>query len=393
MIVDYSTTVWNESQSKALMQLKEWFMFGGQVIRLGGLAGTGKTHLTGYIPELLGVRVQFCAPTGRAASVLKRKTGLETRTVHSLLRYGPQGTEHDEGCDGGTGCVCSASGDFVKLADTTDSMWGGSIIVVDEASMINSRMWQELQALGARIIAVGDYGQLPPVGESGFCVVAEENLDIKLTEIVRQAEGNPIIETAWSVRQGGAWPTGRREAETGSVTVLERPLRAVKVAHKEGRVILCATNRQRVKRNKEIRARLGLPEEPTVGDVVVNLRNDPIRGVMNGERGTVVKVAPGRDENMWFMVVEMESGIKYVGDVVKAQFNNPQGLANQHGGLFDFGYAMSVHKFQGSESPEVLVIAENLSWMPGSEKRLWRYTAATRAKEHLTVVVPQSEGY
>lgn len=286
--------------------------------------------------------------------------------------------------------MCRASGDFVKLQDTDYSMWDSQIVIVDEASMLTSRMYGELMGLGSRIIFTGDYGQLPPVGESGFCIVDEDRLDIKLDQIVRQSLDSEIIRTAWEVRQGAPWPVGRE----GDVTVFKRPQKAIKMAYREGRAVLCATNKQRVKRNREMRMRLGFPpDELVVGDEVICLRNDPMRGVMNGETGKVLKVAPGRDDHMVFMIAEMENGTTYVGDVVKAQFNNTANLANQEGGIFDYAYCRSVHKMQGSEAPEILLIAESISWMPPDDRQRWRYTAVTRAREKLTVVIPTSEGY
>lgn len=385
----YKSAQWNESQSKALMQIQEWAMFGEKRdLRIGGLAGTGKSFLAGYIPELLGRPVTYCAPTGRAASILTRKSGLPARTVHSLLRYGPSGGGHEDDCAGGTACMCAASSEYVKHQMTDGSMWTSQLVIVDEASMIPEKMWNELLALGARIIAVGDYGQLPPVGQSGFCVVDEDSLDVKLDTIVRQAEDSDIIQTAWEVRTSGKWPVGR----TGDATVVARPRRGLRVAYKADRPVIVATNRERMRRNNEIRKRRGFPAGvPVVGDVVMCLKNDPMRGVFNGERGVVTKIGEGRDENLVFMIAEMEGGGNYVGDVVKAQFNSEKTLANEEGGLFAFGYAASCHKFQGSEADEVLVIAEPIGWMPREDRKKWCYTAATRAKQKLTVVIPTDD--
>lgn len=383
--VDWSKVEWNEDQARALEQVQAWYRGGKQVFRIGGLAGTGKTLLSSYLSELLQHPMTFCAPTGRAASVLSDKNpGITARTVHSLLRYGPSGSEHDEDCPGDSRCICEANGEFVKLQDTSGAATG-QLILVDEASMVTSRMWAELLAMDCRVIAVGDHGQLPPIGDTGFSVVSEGSLDVKLSKIVRQAEGNPIIRLAHEVRDGTRWPVG----STGAVTVLRKPLSTVKIGYTPNRPVLCATNRQRVLRNKEIRARRGFPRDEVVpGDVIVCLRNNHGQNVFNGERGVVTAVEPARDPNLVYIYVDMENGRKYQGHAIKAQFNAQKPLMTPTGDPWDFGYAMSVHKFQGSESDEVLLLAENIGWLPKDDQIRWKYTGITRAAKALTVVVP-----
>lgn len=387
---------WSPDQVAALERIEFWANGGAYApreFRIGGLAGSGKTTVVGHIAASLaskGVRVEFCAPTGRAASILAAKSGLPARTVHSVLKYGPAGSEHDEDCDGGTGCVCAASKTFVKREMTDFTRGEQTVIVVDEASMLTRWMYDELMGLGAKVLFCGDYGQLPPVGDSGFSIVAEDRLDVNLRSLHRQAEGNPIIALAWDVRQGGAWEP--QVSEDGRVRVISKALGSARIGWQEDRMILCYTNRTRVARNREIRGRRGgefLGAAPVAGDIVICLRNDPERGVYNGQRGTVVKTDDyGKDPNLGLLVAKMENGMDYVGPVVKAQFGSQTLLANEHGGLFDFGYCITTHKAQGSEAGDVLVLAEDLYRMPEADKRKWRYTAVTRAKESLTVLVP-----
>ena len=55
------------------------------------------------------------------------------------------------------------------------------------------------------------------------------------------------------------------------------------------------------------------------------------------------------------------------------------------GDLFDFGYALTVHKAQGSQAKRVILFEERFSQMTDDEWRRWLYTAVTRAEEELFI--------
>lgn len=386
----------SNGQADALMRVDDWVKgrgSGEMDFRLGGLAGVGKTFLLGEVSRHLmsqGVHVEFCAPTGRAASVLASKTGQVARTVHSILKYRPGGDEHNDDCDRSSRCACAAAKSFTKYEETDYSRGAGTVILVDEASMVTRWMYEELMGLGARILFCGDFGQLAPVGDAGFSVVAEHLLDARLTEIVRQEQGNPIIELAWEVRNGAAWTPQEKDTDQGSVKVIDRSPASVPIGYEPGRMVLCYTNKMRVNRNYEIRRRrwgADVTNDPIVGDSVICLRNDPIRGIFNGMRGEVTQVKPYTgDDNLLMADIEMEGGGRYFGPVVRAQFGSPTLLANKYGALFDHGACITTHKSQGSEAQDVVVLGESLGRMSDDEKRRWRYTAVTRGKSNVTVI-------
>ena len=73
------------------------------------------------------------------------------------------------------------------------------LVVIDECSMVDDRMGQDLLSFGTKVLVLGDPAQLPPVRGSGF-FTDTETPDVMLTEIHRQAKDNPIIAMATKVR-------------------------------------------------------------------------------------------------------------------------------------------------------------------------------------------------
>jgi len=169
---------------------------------LDGDAGTGKTWLMSRVVQSLldrGLTVAVCAPTHKAAGVIARKlreSGLgdvPVGTVHQLLSLIPDKSLPGEG-------LTFHRRPGSKAPDV-------NVVIMDECSMISTDLMLHIrrQLRGAFILYVGDSAQLPPVNEG-----ESESFSVKsrsrLTEIVRQAEGNPIIAAASALRlqQGGA---------------------------------------------------------------------------------------------------------------------------------------------------------------------------------------------
>ena len=147
-------------------------------ITLGGYAGTGKTTLISELRKKLNdtdpkIKVAFCAFTGKADQVLKNKlitnqTLLKKdaiSTIHSLIYR----TIEDE-----RGAVL---GWIRKEDDEIDF----DLIIVDEASMVDQKIWEDLKSYGVPIIAVGDHGQLPPISGS-FNLMSSPQLK-RMTEL------------------------------------------------------------------------------------------------------------------------------------------------------------------------------------------------------------------
>ena len=167
----------------------------------GGYAGTGKTTLTALLRQILHkknpkLKIALVSYTGKAARVLKSTLVAQKAsysqdfvgTIHSLI-YAPMISEKGN----------IVGWDKKKKVDAR-------LIIVDEASMVNYDIWQDLLSFNIPIIAIGDHGQLPPI-EGNFNLM--EKPIIKLEKIHRQAADNPIIKLSIKARKTGDIPIGK----------------------------------------------------------------------------------------------------------------------------------------------------------------------------------------
>jgi exodeoxyribonuclease V len=164
----------------------------GQAV-LGGYAGTGKTYTVGHIvsdARSRGLSVLVVAPTHKALAQVRARLpgGVETATAHRAL--GLRVVDSDDGTQGAT--------------PTQDAMLPFyDLVVVDEASMISSAIYEGIQRErgNARVLWVGDPAQLPPVGETESPVFARVAAQVRLTEVVRQAQDSGILALSLRIRQ------------------------------------------------------------------------------------------------------------------------------------------------------------------------------------------------
>jgi exodeoxyribonuclease-5 len=167
-------------------------------------------------------------------------------------------------------------------------------------------------------------------------------------------------------------------------------------------LILCGYNATRVKLNAAIRQMRDVESvEPQSGDQVVCLRNNRTKHVFNGMIGRIVRAVPalGEEGERWYEAeIELEGeDYTYTGYILREQFGAnetvkdvPLAPDGERGDLWDFGYALTVHKAQGSQSPRVLVFEERFGRSSEEDWRRWLYTAVTRAETELTIVGPDS---
>jgi exodeoxyribonuclease-5 len=398
----------SDAQRDALDAIVKWHEDGGYPpLTLGGYAGTGKTVLTGLLPDVLPkrTRIAFAAYTGKAASVLASKLppGARVSTLHKLL-YQPvemvtcaesgemiPGKAVRCGAHHAREAECPAARQ-VSFTPVEDPLAGLDLVVVDEASMVPERLWADLTSHGVPVLAVGDHGQLPPV-KSAFNLM--KSPDITLEEIHRQAAGSPILAVARWAREQGHIPHGWYGENVIKIKPTELGLPGFGLHPAEADLIICATNATRVYHNAGVRALHGRSGPPAPGDVVICLKNDYDAGLFNGQRGVVTEVhesAEVRGVPAIRMTIQLDGmDVLWTGVVAAGPFSRealkpsirdyPRSLA-----LFDFGYALTGHKSQGSEADKVIVIEEG--WPdPGTEmRRRWLYTAVTRSSRVLTIV-------
>lgn len=388
----------SEDQQRAMSAIQQWFFRGDSEFRMGGLAGTGKTTIVTHLFDWLDVDpddVHYCAPTGKAASVLQRKLNNEhipsvATTIHGLM-YKPAEShcracdvsraENEVGCHGYGSCGCRVS--FVWNPPEVPP----PLLIVDEASMVGKEMYEDLQALGTQVLFVGDHGQLPPV-RGGVNLMDEKHLDFRLEKIHRQAAGDAggaaILRLSRAARDGVSTPVG--EYAPGVEVVSGKQF---SFDPEDGALLLCYTNENRVRLNSLVRKGLGLPKgTPVVGDKVVCLRNNRDVGIANGMLGEIMEIAPVGLGNVLQAVIKMQdSDVVFRGRILAAPFNDPEAMPIRGVDHFTYGYCLTVHKAQGSEAEKVIVFkeAKMAAMSPGMRKR-WLYTAYTRAKKELTVV-------
>jgi exodeoxyribonuclease-5 len=367
-------------QDAALVAVSRWLKAGQkQVFRLFGYAGTGKTTLAQKIAEDIDGEVLFAAFTGKAAQVMRNKGCRGARTIHSLI-YRPRGEKPEK-----------ETGELQPTfaLNRASPVRTAKLIVIDECSMVDEALGRDLLSFYTPVLVLGDPGQLPPVksGEGGGGFFTEAEPDAMLTEVHRQAMDNPIIALAQQVREGGRPDYGRygesRVVGRGDIDA-EQVLSADQV--------LVGLNRTRRLYNRRIRTLKGFADAlPAVDDKLVCLRNSSEKGLLNGGLWRVSSVSnrPGPALNM--LVKSEEEGLHGPSAkirVLKAMFEEgPEAVSwerRRHSDEFDYGYALTVHKAQGSQWDRVVLFDESFAFRETRER--WLYTAITRAAEQITIV-------
>lgn len=368
-------------QDEALQAVARWLRDGqSQVFRLFGYAGTGKTTLARHFAEHVDGEVQFAAFTGKAAQVLRSKGATNARTIHSLI-YRPRGEEQVE--DETTGRT-SISPTF--SLNRQSPVAKAELIVIDECSMVDEALGRDLLTFGTPILVLGDPAQLPPISGGGF--FTEHEPDFLLTEIHRQARDNPIVRLALDVREGREFMHG----DYGAAQVISKA-QVDRELVLDADQVLVGTNRTRRRYNARLRELKGFDAVyPQAGDKLVCLRNDPAKGLLNGSLWKVMTSAKETIKPGINLLVSPEEddpdrGVAKI-KLLKAQFEDPEAdipwQTKKRFDDFDYGYALTVHKAQGSQWDNVVLFDESYAFRDTRQR--WLYTAITRAAERLTIV-------
>ncbi len=237
------------------------------------LTGTGKSTLIKFIVAALEIdpkRVAYIAYTGKAAQVLRNKGNPDAMTAHRLLYKSIQ----------------KPDGSFIHIP-RTELNSDCDIVVVDEVSMLPKPMWDLLLSHGVYVIACGDPGQLPPIGEENGVL---EHPHIFLDEIMRQAAESEIIRLSADIRDRKPIKPFRG-TEINIVKVSDLCDGMFTWADQ----ILCGKNITRHEINRHYREMLwgeDIPN-PIVGDKVICLKNNWNKitqvgdALVNGTIGTI----------------------------------------------------------------------------------------------------------
>ena len=388
-----------KKQEEGLKIAVERHRAGEKYTVISGYAGSGKSTLVRFIIDALDVeedRVCYCAFTGKAAEVLRKKGNKNVSTLHRLLY------EH----------IPRPAGGFFRRPKPRI---GYDIIVVDEVSMAPQSLIELLFSHRVYVVCLGDPFQLPPIDKD------ENNhlLDhphVFLDEIVRQAQESEIIRLTMQIRNQEPidYVNGHE--------VMVIPQNELNTGMLQwGDQILTATNAKRQSINNQMRTLMGRTEGPVDGDKIICLRNYWEDSSVNGD--ALVNGTIGILSNSFQTIRKLPkfigSNIKQfdvlVGDLIVPETQDIYSmveidhhmmltgekccdwrLSYQLGKLkprygeivpkeFTYAYAITTHKSQGSEWDKVVVLEEKFPF-DKTEHARWLYTAATRASEELVLV-------
>lgn len=404
---------WSPQQDSALKQVNDWLLHGDeQVFHLFGYAGTGKTTLAKHLAEGVDGTVLFAAFTGKAAYVLQSKGCAGATTIHSLIYHSrdkgkAQLVEMERQLQLLIGELTAEGKDPEKSDRVKDirkmieqereslkqpffvlnpesEVRHAKLVIIDECSMVDARMGADLLSFGTKVLVLGDPAQLPPVGGAGYFT---ENVrpNIMLEEIHRQAEESPIIRMATQVRNEQPLSLGDWDRDC---RVLDGERIAPELALSFDQ-ILVGKNKTRFATNRRVRTLKGISDPyPVQGDRLVCLRNDHDAGLLNGAIFSVVSMGGVMDQKVLMDIVP--EGSNFAQEVMAHEHyfvGKGEDLAwfeKKEAQEFDYGYALTVHKAQGSQWDSVLLFDE--SYVFRKDRWRWLYTGITRAAEKLTVV-------
>jgi exodeoxyribonuclease-5 len=414
-------------QAKAIATIKDWFenrTGEQQVFKVFGYAGSGKSTLVKHAMGELGLAdgsdVLYAAFTGKAALVMTRK-GTPASTIHSLIYRVSEATpaeierikEDIAGLKARLPGMAHAERLFaesqltslqLRLSDShkprfilneQSALRDAKLLVLDEVSMVGDEMARDLLAFGRPVLVLGDPGQLPPVkGEGAF---TRDTPEVMLTEIHRQAGESAILRLATLAREGRPIPYGEHDRY---VWKMRRSDVAPEQMLKGGQVI-CGKNATRIQLNLAMKGAAGfLGIYPGgIGEKLICLKNRNDLGLVNGMFLDLEDIEDA-DELSFTAAVRTEDGQRIGGErerfrIYKGHFDehvapDPERERRDHWKkktLIEavWGWAITCHKSQGSQWPNVIVFDDGLG-RTAEDRARWLYTAITRAEQGLVLL-------
>lgn len=350
-------------QKQSMDLIRAWYKSKEQIFVLAGYAGTGKSTMAKYIADKIGgSEVVFCSYTGKAAKVLRDKGCPNSGTIHSFL-YSYLNTDRDRKPVFGWNPV--------------PVFMNAKLIVVDEYSMLGDEILHDLLRTGKKILFLGDPFQLPPV--KGRQTKMKPNFFLE--EVHRQALDSPILKAATDVRLGNRL----QYCDFGGFKFI--PANDVdEEIYINASQIICGKNDTRHQINDFLRGKKGFDSDLkfVVGDKLICLQNSKKNGLLNGMIGECTSVD---FDGGCFYLDFVADGVEYKElKVFKGDVSRTREVYDYRSGMerFDFGYAITCHKSQGSEFDNVLIYSEPFG--TEIERRRWTYTAITRGVNQVTMV-------
>ena len=385
------------------------------------------------------------APTNKAASVLRNR-GVPATTIHRILYtpvYDPEYEKIAEWlADNGPRPDMPELGDTAldrakAFYDSVKSIPGalaaaglrGSDFIkgwkrreepldvgfVDESSMLDARQVDDLKAIFQTLILFGDPAQLAPVGQSGEMVfdTLPDGQQLTLSRVHRQTQDNPILDLAHSLSDPALT---FQDFEAQIEEAARRDDRVVWAQRVESDLmgrspVLVWRNATRIRLIHAFRNAFGasetelLPGEPLICDgleLPLKHRKKRIdleaRGLIKGAQ--VVYLGPGKRPGFSRLhVFGAEEPQVSAASIIKIEREGEEEpfipFAAHMGAAFLHGAAVTIHKAQGSQWPDVQVFAPDLFAAARAGRTeagipLWErlaYVAITRAENRLLWVV------
>lgn len=368
------TITYSPQQEAAIEGAHDWLRNPDGVYRIDGHAGTGKSTCA----QALASRAKnpcFLTITGKAASRLRAK-GCPSATIHSKI-YRCFATEDTK-----------TKRTLIRFSLNRDSdITNHDLIIIDESSMVPERIAKDLLSFNVPILVLGDPAQLPPVKASESWFMSNVRPSHTLTEIHRQALDSPILRLANQARLHTRpdFGTYGDSSVRPRLTVLDTEL----LAHTQ---VICGRNATRHQLNDRLRSLHhndpSLPRTPIVGDRLICLRNDHELGLLNGVQYVVHEVLPSESDAYVNLSLspEFDPLLPSLDVTAHACYfthpgSEPEFAVAQTASHFDYGYAITCHKAQGSEWPSVAIIDESHIFRQHAYN--WLYTALTRASDRV----------
>ena len=391
----------NEEQQAISDAAVTWFRNSSDLLfQYDGEAGTGKSVVLFDIVRRLGLSEDQILPmayTGAATIVMRTKGFTNACTCHSGLFIPVQEIAKDP-ATGETLMDKQFNTPIVKWKfiprDFRDSPV--RLIIIDEAWMVPKSFRKHIEATGIKVIATGDSGQLPPVADDPAYLV-DGNI-YHLQQLMRQAEGSPLIYLAHRARRGLPIECGLYGKDV--LVIFDDEVDNNLIA--KSNVVLCGTNKTRDAINSRVRYQIlnKFNDFPEYGERLICRKNDwsmTIQGISlaNGLVGTVVRPPEIGSYNGKELVIDFLPDllpIPFTDLKISHQYLNASHQEREKlklspyikGELMEYAYAITVHLSQGSEYNCGIYFEENLGI---NLQNNLNYTAITRFKHQMIYAV------
>lgn len=349
-----------------------------------GKAGSGKTTLArGLLNIYKNRHIGACALSAKAAKRINETTGFQAMTIHRLL--GAQGINQ-------------------FFYDEISKM-PYEVIFVDESSMIYGGLFYYLLRAvkpDCKVILCGDSAQLPPIGWGNIFsdLLEKQNLQINyLTKIMRQAEASGIISDANKIRNG--------------LNPIDKP--ALKEIHGELQDMIYAFREDRNQINKlALNSFMRSVEEEGLDNVfiLVPRKNDVVNSTFEINKKVqdlllsenlpsithglktfrlgcrIIHTVNNYDKNVMNGEVGYVTSAGYIGKSKCIEVTYPDKpivlYTDSEINEIELAYALTTHKFQGSEANTIVTVIDNSHFM--LLDNCYLYTTITRAKKRCLLI-------